>query len=324
VAPPGEGEVLVEVGACGVGLTVLNYLKGQLSDQRARLPVVPGHEFWGRVLAAGPGVASDLVGRSVVAYFYLSCGSCDYCRLGQESLCLRLAGRVGTHRDGGYAPFAVLPQLNVVEVPEDLDPVAATVVADAVATPLHVASRARIGPGDRVAVVGAGGGVGIHMVQVAGRRGAMVAGLDLTDEKLAEVERQGAIPIRSERFEDLGSDLFEQGPPTVVVDLVGNRGSLSWGLAALGMGGRLVTLTTFPGQDLVLEPRALVGREISVLASRYASRTEVAEAARLVASGEINPVIGQVRAAGQALELHRLLEAGSLVGRGAIDWRRPR
>lgn len=318
---PGADEVLIEVEACGVGLTVLNCINGDLSNDPSLLPRVPGHELVGRVTAAGSG-ATDLVGKRVTAYFYLVCGTCAACTSGFDSRCANLAGWVGVHRDGGYAPLAVLPAHNAIPLPHGLDPVAATVVPDAVATPVHVAGRAEIGPDDRVAVLGAGGGVGIHMIQVARHRGATVAGLDVIDDKLAEIERLGAAAVRSH---DLGSvdssSLFDDGAPTVVVDLLGIPGSMEWAVDGLAPGGRVVALTTFRDRPASVESRDLVFREISLIGSRYATRAEVAEAAHLVASGSVTPIIGETRGPKDVLELHDRLRGGRLTGRGALDWR---
>ncbi len=324
IPSPGLGEVLVEVEACGVGMTVLNCINGNLGDDPALLPRVPGHELVGRVIEAGQDADPGLVGRRVVAYFYLLCGRCQSCLAGREQRCLNLAGFVGVHRDGGYAPWTVLPQINVIPVAEDLDPVAATVVPDAVATPVHVADRAAIGPGDRVAVLGAGGGVGIHMIQVARHRGAAVAGLDVTEDKLAQIERLGVRSVRSDDFRGLDHAIFDGDPPTVVVDLLGTPDTAAWALSALGMGGRLVALTTFPGRPATFEARDLVFRELAVFGSRYSHRSQVEEAARLVAEGEVLPIIGEVTGPEAVLTLHEKLRAGQLVGRGALDWRRAR
>lgn len=320
---PGRDEVAIEVEACGIGRTVLNCINGNLADERATLPRVPGHELAGRVTELGPGAPSDLLGRRVVAYFYLFCGTCPSCLRGREPRCARLEGWVGVHRDGGYAPRVVLPSRNAIVVPDDLDPVAATVIPDAVATPVHVAGRAGIDETDRVVVIGAAGGVGAHMVQVASLTGAAVAGFDVGVENLAGIERLGATAIDSADFAGVGAgDAFEGDAPTVVIDLIGTDGSTGWGLDALGMGGRFVALTTFPNRPQPFEARSLVFREMSIIGSRYASRSEVAEAARLVAQGEIEPVIGEVCGPDDVLALHRQIEAGTLMGRGALDWSR--
>lgn len=321
---PGTGEVLVQVEACSIGLTVLNSINGDLANDPELLPRVPGHEFVGMVTQAGPGVAGDMIGRRVAAYFYLSCGACQPCLAGDDAQCLNFGGWVGVHRDGGYAPCAVLPAYNAIIVPDELDPVDATVVPDALATPVHVCTtRARVTPRDRVVVIGAGGGVGIHMVQMARLLGAQVAGLDLHDDKLALVERHGALPVRGGDLSALDSALWPEGPPTVVIDLVGATATLEWGAAALGMGGRLVVLTTFRDRALTVDPRDMVFREIAVIGTRYAGRSEVALAANLVASGRITPVIGEVVGPDGVPAVHDALRSGALLGRGALRWERP-
>jgi len=318
---PRAGEVLIEVEACGVGLTVLNAINGDLGNELDHLPRVPGHELVGRVVGAGAGADSRLLGRRVLAYFYLSCGSCAECMAARDPLCRHLAGNVGVATDGGYAPYTTLPARNVILVPDALDPVAATVVPDAVATPVHVCGgRARVRPGDRVAVIGAGGGVGAHLVQVARLFGASVAALDVDDSKLGALERLGAKAVRSDDFGALDPTFWAEGPPTVVIDLVGSSASLRWAAASLDVRGRLVVLTTLHDRELVVVPREMVLAETTVMGSRYASRREVADAAALVASGRVRPVIGMQGGPESVPGMHAALRAGSLLGRGALIW----
>ncbi len=318
---PGDGELLVDVEACGVGLTVLNSIRGQLGGGPADLPRVPGHELVGTVVSVGPGVEPARAGERVAAYFYLFCGRCPRCLAGTEDLCQRHGGFVGVHRDGGYARRAVLPARNAVALPDGLDPVLATTVCDAVATPVHVARRAAVGPGQRVAVIAAGGGVGIHMVQVARAHGADVAGLEVHPDKLRYLaDELGVAAVDSSHFAAVRLPEGWDAAADVVVDLLGTPGSLQWGLDVLGQGGRLVALTTFPGVGLPVTPRELVFREISVLGSRYATRSELALAARLVAEGRVRPVVGRREPPERVEAIHDDLRAGRLLGRGALVW----
>lgn len=318
---PGPGEALVEVEACGVGLTVLNCIAGDLNDGRASLPRVPGHELVGHIVEVGLEVPRERIGARVVAYFYLFCGFCDQCRQGFEQRCENLAGWVGVHRDGGYAPLTALPARNLMPLPDGIDPVDATVVPDAVATPVHVSRRARIAEPDRVAVIGAGGGVGAHMIQVASLHAAEVAGLEVEDDKLGLIAELGAVPIRSDTLPDLAPEIFAGNRPSVIVDLVGTKASMRWSLEALDVGGRLVALTTFRGRGVGVESRELVFREIELVGSRYATRREVSEAAELVARGDVRPILGRVVEGNEAVAMHEAIRGRELLGRGAIDWR---
>ena len=315
------GEVLVRVQACGVGLTVLNCIRGDLGNDPGDLPRVPGHELTGTVAAVGPGVDPRLTGEQVVAYFYLSCGTCRQCLAGFEPLCERSDGYVGVNRDGGYAEVCALPAFNVLPLASSLDPVVATTIPDAIATPVDVARRAAVRPGCRTAVVGAGGGVGIHMVQVAAAFGADVAGLDVDERKLDYLERElGVAAIDASDFGRVRLPPSWQGAVDVVVDFVGTRESLEWGLACLGANGTLVCTTTFHGRSFDVSPRDLVLAQVTVAGSRYASRAEVGIAASLVASGRVRPVIGRCVELDALESLHEELRQGTLLGRGALVW----
>ena len=317
---PGRGEVLVRVEACGVGLTVLNYMNGNMDRRPELLPRIPGHEFVGTVAELGPEVDTLRVGQRVMAYFYLACGHCDYCRLAHEPLCRNLRGNVGVVTNGGYAEYAVLPAFNLLPVPDGLTPVEATAVIDAIATPLHVSRRAGIGPVDRVLVIGAAGGVGIHMVQMARLFGATVIAVDVGAAKLAATREAGAISAIDFTAPDARDALRAAAPSgvTAAIDLVGKAETLAFALDALDRRGRLVMLTTFPGVTLSLPPRQLVRDEVAVMGSRYASRWEVSEAAALVATRRIKPVVSEVVPLERVGELHAKLRAGTLLGRGAV------
>ena len=151
--------------------------------------------------------------------------------------------------------------------------------------------------------------------------GPAVAGFDVTEEKLAEIDRLGVLPVRSDDFTKMDIGVFDGERPTVVVDLLGTAATTSWALSALDKGGRLVALTTFPDRPATFESRELVFREITIIGSRYAHRAQVTEAARLVAEGYVEPIIGAVTGPQAVLGLHEQIRSRSLIGRGALDWR---
>ena len=316
---PGPGEVVVDVAACGVGLTTRNCVRGDLGDDPSLLPVVPGHELVGVVVSVGPGVEEDLIGQTVTAHFYLFCGRCRRCLDAQEPLCPNGLGVLGVQRHGGLAERVALPARNVVPLPSSLDLVDATVVPDAVATPVHVARRAGITSGERVAVVGAGGGVGVHMVQVATAHGALAAGLDIDPVKLAFLaDELGVAAVDAGRLDRAALPVAWGGMADVIVDLVGTADTIGWSLDHLDAGGRLVLLTTFLGLSAPVTPRQLVFGQLSVLGSRYASRAELATAADLVATGRVRPVIGERSNLDGAAALLEQLGRGEVLGRGAV------
>src|ERR1043166_5562829 len=319
VPRPRAGAVLLRVEACGVGLTVLNYMNGNQARRPEWLPRIPGHELVGTVVEQGAGVERPRVGERVVAYFYLACGHCDLCRLPHEPLCRNLTGNVGVAADGGYAEYCALPAFNLLPVPEGVTAVAATAIPDAIATPLHVSRRAAIAPSDSVIVIGAAGGVGIHMVQMARVFGGTVIGIDRGEERLKLVREMGAVAAFDSSAPDAAQSVRQLAPRgvTVAVDLVGNPATLRFCLDALAPRGRLVVLTTFPGLATEVAPRELVARELAILGSRYASRWELGEAARLVAERRITPVVTEVVPLPAVGLLHAKLRGGPSLGRRA-------
>jgi propanol-preferring alcohol dehydrogenase len=112
---PGGGEILVQVSACGVCHTELDEIEGRMPPPR--LPVVPGHQVVGRVVAAGSGASLFAAGDRVgVAWIYSACGSCKFCLGGNENLC---SAFTATGRDihGGYAQYMVVPEAFAHRIP---------------------------------------------------------------------------------------------------------------------------------------------------------------------------------------------------------------
>lgn len=313
--PKADGNACrVKVEACGIGLTVLNAIRGDLGSDPDMLPRIPGHEIVGTVVEVGPEVATLAVGDRVMVYFYLTCGACERCRAGLEPLCERFSGFVGVHVDGGYAEYVSLPERVCVRVPKDLDAVQATVIPDAVGTPVHVCgSRANIRPHHRVAILGAGGGVGAHMIQVAEVFGAEVVGIDVDMTKLDRLRELSGCEIAT--FDEVS---FTQDEFDVVIDLVGRRPTLEWALRALKRRGRMVLLTTFPEERFEVDPAKAVFGELEIVGSRYVPYAELDLAAQLVDSGRVTPVVSEVRPLERVEDIHDLLRTGSLFGRGAV------
>jgi propanol-preferring alcohol dehydrogenase len=198
--------------------------------------------------------------------------------------------------------------------------VQATVIPDAVATPYHVCRRAGIGPGDVAVIFGGGGGVGIHMIQMVRVFGGDAIAVDLGDAKLQAARAAGAAAALDFSAPDFAHRIQTAAPHgvTVAIDFVGQTETLARALEILDRRGRMVVLTTFPGVTFPVSPRQMVLMETAIMGSRYASRWEVAQAARLVAEGKISPVVSEVVPLADVGKLHDRLRRGMLVGRGAV------
>ena len=322
----GPNDVLVKVGACGIGLTVVNLLA--TPGRVTHYPRIPGHEIAGEVVEVGAEVRSVRVGERVTNHFYLTCGQCRMCRSGRETLCLQPRGNVGAACDGGYAEYVSLPERNVVRIPQGVSDVDAAVASDAIATPYHACHKeAKLGPGDHAVVIGAGGGVGIHMVQMARLCGARVIAVDIGEEKLALARAMGA----DLAIDGLNWDLAAQVKAATggrgadaVIDIVASRDTLTTALAALGPGGRLVIIGAKPqsvyGADpsFSVNPVEFLHRGLELHASRYVTLAEIELTLDLVAQGRIKPVVTKVFALDEVEQAHELIRRNETTGRLAL------
>jgi len=323
----GPTDVLVRVRACGIGLTVVNLIAtpGRVTSY----PRIPGHEIAGEIVGVGAAVRSVKIGQRVTSHFYLTCGQCRHCRGGRETLCLHSRGNIGSATDGGYAEYVVLPERNTVLIPDGVSDVDAAIASDAIATPYHACRKeARLGPGDTVLIIGAGGGVGIHMVQMARLCGARVLAADIGADKLALAKEIGADEIVDAREAPLAEQakaLTRGLGVDAVIDIVGSRATLEAGLQSLAMRGRLVIIGAQPkavyGEDpsFAVNPLDFLHRGLELHASRYVNAAEIAQTLELVRLKRIKPVVTQLFTLERIEEAHDLIRRNATAGRLAME-----
>tara|TARA_Y100001001_G_C8008613_1_gene308901 strand:- start:294 stop:1319 length:1026 start_codon:yes stop_codon:yes gene_type:complete len=318
---PAPGEAVMKVRAAGVGLTLVTMRTGIFGGTAPR---IMGHELGGDIIAVGDGVENVKIGQRCAVYFYLNCGHCRWCRNGRETLCENHGGYVGVHRDGGYAELVSLPSENFLPIPDNLDYEGAAIAADAVNTPWHcMRERAQINPHDDVMLVGAGGGVGIHGVQVAKIFGARVIAVDITEEKLELASKWGADEVVNFRaIEDLAAEakrLTDGKGVDAAIDFVGKPETFQACIDGLAVGGRAVVIGAQPG-DVKVNPVNLVITEQIITGSRHSTRAELIETMDIMARGLVTPVVGKRLHFTEVEELFQDLQDEKLLGRGALTY----
>jgi len=322
----GPNDVLLRVRASGVGLTVVIMIANP--GRVTSFPRIPGHEVAGEVVEAGGEVTHVTVGDRVVCHFYLTCRTCRFCRSGRETLCTAFRGYVGQACDGGYAEYLAIAAANVTPIPAGVSDVDAAVATDAIATPYHACrEEARVGPGDTVLIVGAGGGVGIHAVQMAKLCGGWVLAADITDDKLAAAEACGADVLVDARRGDLAT-LVKQATGgrgvDAAIDFVASRETLDGSLGSLARAGRLVIIGSRPkavfGVDatFTVDPGRMLYDMLEIHGSRYVTLTEIQQTLELLRQGRIRAVVSRTFPLEGAEEAHELLRKNALVGRAAL------
>jgi propanol-preferring alcohol dehydrogenase len=217
----------------------------------------------------------------------------------------------------------------VVAIPDGVSDIDAAVASDAIATPFHACVKeARLRAGDSVLVIGAAGGVGIHMIQMARLCGARVLAADVGAEKLAFIRSIGAADVVIDASTgDLAAQVMAHtGGEGVdaVIDIVAARGTLAASLASLAMGGRLVIIGSHPatiyGEDpsFPVDPIRFLHRGLEIHASRYVTLAEIERTLELVRDGKVNAVVTKTVPLEAVPDLHEEIRRGATVGR--VGW----
>ena len=323
---PGPNEALIKVGACGIGLTVVSMIAtpGRVTS----FPRIPGHEIAGEVIEVGAEVKTIKVGQRVTNHFYLTCGNCRYCRSARETLCENFRGNVGAACDGGYAEYVVLPERNLIPVPDGVTDVEAAVASDAIATPYHACHKeAQISPADDVLITGAGGGIGIHMVQMARLCGGRVIAAEVSEDKLALAREMGAdevIDARNGGIVKQVKALTNGRGVDAAIDIVAASATLQACFDSLAPGGRMVVIGSRPKVVFGAEPVFTVNvqeqlrQAQEIHGSKYVNNEEILRTLELVKHKRIKAVVGRTFRLEQVEEAHELLRKNAIAGRAAM------
>ncbi|KQS54584.1 NADPH:quinone reductase [Geodermatophilus sp. Leaf369] len=317
VPVPAADQLLVRVGACGVCGHDALARRGLLA---APVGSVLGHEIAGRVEAAGADV-TGWVGRRVALVQRIPCGACAECAAGTTARCRQGPGFYGEDLPGGYAEFVLASPLNAVPLPDEVDDVTGALLSCAVGTGLKALHTAGVRAGDVVVVTGAGGGVGVHTVQVAHHLGAVVVAVTGDAAKVQALREAGAdeVAVRPDgrALRAIAARLDRPRGVDVVVETTGAP-TFATALRSLRPGGRLVLVgNTVPG-ELPLDPGLVIVRELAVLGSAHATRADLVEVVELVRRGVVRPLAARVWPLAEAAAAHAALDARSLVGRAVL------
>lgn len=252
---------------------------------------------------------------------YLVCGRCRWCLRGRETICENFGGHVGVDIPGGYAEYVVLPSRNLVRLPDPIGFPAGSILANAIGTPLHaLTSQMRLRTGDRLLVTGAGGGVGLHAIQLGRMLGATVMGVDLGEGKLAAAREHGAQVAIDPTVDDLTAvarDWTGGRGVDGVLELVGPA-TMPATLTALAKGGRMVIVGSHTGDAWTIDPGFIYRNEWEILGSRNVAVDELATVVELVAAGTVTPVVAGTYPLEAAEDLHERVREGRVIGRDVL------
>jgi NADPH:quinone reductase-like Zn-dependent oxidoreductase len=287
----GAGEVVVRVGAVAVNRLDIWVREDVGHAYAARLPVIPGYDVGGTVVAVGEGVAGVAAGQEVYVHYDYSCGRCAYCLEGDEAACAAYEV-MGVQRDGGYAELVRAPARNIFPLPDGLDARTAAAAGSVYLTAYHMLfARAGLRPGETVLVTAGGSGVGGAAIALARMAGARVIGTASTPEKRKRLLTAGAehaIDYTADGWPDEVRTLTGGRGVDVAVDHVG-RAAFPGALAALANRGRIVLCGASSGPEATLDLVDVFARQVSIIGSSDGSRRELVEVFRLLAEGRVAP-----------------------------------
>lgn len=260
----GPREVLVRVRAAGICHSDVHYRAG--TSPVSPLPRTLGHEVAGEVEQVGEQVTTLNVGDRVCVHYVLSCGECAYCIAGHEQFCVQYA-MVGRHADGGYAEYISVPARNAVPLPAEIIFEHGAVLMCSSATSFHALRKARLQPGETVAVYGAGG-LGMSAIQLAFAFGALeVYAVDINPEKLRLAETYGAVGVNaasSDAAQEIRRLTGGKGVD-VALELIGLPVTMKQAVQSLAPVGRAVVAGISEKPLEIDTYRELLGREAEII-----------------------------------------------------------
>jgi len=313
-------EVKIEVQACGVCHRDITWSRGKFG--RPELPKILGHEGAGVVLEVGSAVEDLKPGDRVVHLQFPYCGQCEACRAGRPAACANLRAIVGEERNGCYAEQVVLPARIVTRVPDGISAEQAALAACTLGTAYHALRLYGFEPaGKTVALNGAGGGVGIHAIQIAKLLGARVIAVTTSPAKAEPISAAGAdnvVVAADGMYRKQIGELTGGRGAELFLEIVGAP-TLEQSLLSVRRGGRVVVVGNPAGGGCHFNPALLILRgELMLYGSLAVTMPELREILVLMGAGKLRPCVDRVVPLEDLPDAMRQMEERSTIGRVVV------
>lgn len=292
---PAADDVIVRVRACGVNHLDLWLERGELPIPIA-LPLIGGGEVAGEIAALGADVDQWRLGDRVAVQSNIFCGACEFCRRGEDSLCLN-SRLLGVQCDGGFAELVRVPARCVVALPEAVSFETSAALTLAGSTAMHMLTdRAEVRAGDWVLVIGASSGVGSAAIQIAKQLGGRVVATGSTPVKRELAMKLGAEFTVDSSKADWPAEvrkLTDKRGVDLVVEHVGGV-VLQSVFHCLARGGTVVTCGATSGREVPMQLWPFFVKQHRLIGSYGRNRGDLNATLEWAADGRLQPVIHQV------------------------------
>jgi 2-desacetyl-2-hydroxyethyl bacteriochlorophyllide A dehydrogenase len=317
---PAPDEVIVQVQSCGLNHLDLWLEEGGLPIS-IDLPRTPGGEIAGRILKTGASVTGWHVGDEVAVQSNLFCGECEFCRRGDESLCLR-GQLLGVARDGGFAEEVAVPARSLVRLPSGVDFDTSAALTLAGSTAMHMlTNRTQVHAGDWVLAIGGASGVGSAAIQIAKELGGRVISTGSTEAKRQLAQSLGA---------EFVVDSTDPGWPAEVRKITNRRGVdlvvehvggnvLVKVFDCLARGGTVVTCGATAGREVTLNLWPFFVKQQRLIGSYGRNRADIQATLEWAASGRLKPVIDSIFPLGETPQAFAHLRSRNILGKVLVE-----
>jgi len=313
---PDTGELLIQVEACGVCFHDLLTRTGVLR-RGIKPPFIPGHEPAGRVVAIGSGVEGFEVGQTVCSLPSEPCWCCHHCQSGQDHLCSRSTPLGHSMRGGGYAEYMTLRATNCLQVPKSIAATDAAILGCAISSVYRGHRAAAVRMGQTVIVTGAGGGTGLHSVQLAKLAGSHVVAITTSEGKIRAIRQAGAEEVILSPDGSFHAEVLRLTGGYGADVIVDHVGTPVWPsvLRSVAPGGTVVFVGQVSGESFAFNPGSLVQRNLRLIGTKAATLQDLRDVIDLVATGRLRPIVSRTLPLQEAAEAHRMLEQRQSTGR---------
>ncbi|MBN1352649.1 zinc-dependent alcohol dehydrogenase family protein [candidate division KSB1 bacterium] len=269
---PGDNEVVLKVGACGVCGTDYHIYTGQL--KAAKPPVVLGHELTGTIISMGKHVKRFREGQTVSVDPLIACNTCEFCHTGRPNLCVNPT-TIGYVVNGGFEQYAAIPQTHIYPISEKAG-IKAGILVETLACVLHGFDRLGLKAGHSVMILGAGTVGCLWNQLVKHTPSTLLIQTELVEFRRTIAKKLGADVVIDPLHEKLIERVLSLCPEGVdyIIDATGDPKAVEQAIPLVRKGGTFMIFGVCPEDAMIrVSPFMLYQKEMNLIASKMPPQT---------------------------------------------------